>query len=52
MDEYLQKQNLPKITENQRQILDGPITIREVCEAIKKNKTGKASDPKELSDSY
>lgn len=42
-DEYLHKQNLPKIIYNHRLILNGPMTIRELCEAIKKIKTGKLS---------
>lgn len=35
LDECLKKQNLPKIKEKQEQLMNGPITIREVCEPIK-----------------
>lgn len=41
-----------KITENQRQILNGPIAIREVCETIKNVKAGKAPGPNRLASSY
>jgi len=52
VNEYLHKQNLLKITENQRQILNGLITIRELCEAIQKTKAGKAPGPDGLPASY
>lgn len=48
----MNRQNLPKITKNQRQILNGPIIIRELCQAIEKDKTGKAFGLKGLSVSY
>lgn len=37
IDEYLKKQNLSKITEEQRQIINGPLTIWKVFEAIEKD---------------
>lgn len=36
INEFLKKQNLLRTTEEQRQIMNGLITIREVSEAIKK----------------
>lgn len=38
---FFKKQNLRKITEKQKQIMNGSIAIRKVCEAIKKTKTEK-----------
>lgn len=40
--EYLHEKIL-QISENQRKILNGLVTIREVCETIKKTKTEKSS---------
>lgn len=45
MDDYLHKQNLPKITNNQIQMLNGPITMRDLGKSIKQIKTGKLSSP-------
>lgn len=39
IDEYFRKQNLPNMTE-ERQIMNGPITTRDVSRAIKKRKPG------------
>lgn len=36
--EYLKKQNLPKLTDAQRRMMNGSLTIREICDAIKSNK--------------
>lgn len=41
----LKKQNLLKVAEEQRQITNGPIAIREVLEATKKIKLGKVPGP-------
>lgn len=47
--EHLGKQNLSQITVDQRCIMNGPITVREVVEAIKIIKPGKVPGSGSLS---
>lgn len=48
IDQYLKKQKLCQITEEESSIMNGLITIREMVEAIKKIKLGKVPCPDDL----
>ena len=52
IDEYIKRQKLPEITEEQKQLINGPITISEMEEVIKKIKLGKTQGPDGLPGSY
>ena len=52
INDYLNRQDLPKLTQSQKAILNDAITTFEIVEAIKKTKLGKAPGPDCLSAIY